>query len=731
MSEHTKNRVLHASPRARGSAAVAVALALLAVTGRRLAVAVQRRSRPPTRRRAPSRSRSRRRTPTLKAALAARTDEVDDLTARRQKAAAERAAGAASGQGEGGRREGGRRGRAAQQKAAAERAAAAEAGRRTAAAARSTAAARGQAKADAEKAAAAATGRPRPPQARAAAAEARPPGRSARGRRPRRPSRAAGRRQARPRPRCRELLRARPSASSGCTPPQSPFNWAEFDDVSRPVGVAARRSPATSRAGTGRSGPTRSTRSWQKGMLPLLTWESRPLQGGERPGRRPELLAAQDHRRRSTTTTCTSTREDVVSLGLPMAIRLDHEMNGSWYPWGERQLGRQLAQRQRQGRLREDVAPRARHLRGRGRQRSTSSGSGRRTSSTRCRTGPRTRPGTCASLYPGDDYVDWVGLSGYYRPPFKADQTPTFSYTYDRSLDQLRSITEQADPPRGDRRLGGRAGKSPPGSPTCSTALAKPENADVIGFAWFNHTVTTISGGQRVTNDWRITSRRDSLQAFVDGITNPAAGFVDGPVPVATLAAPRRRAGASAPTSDARPRHRNARHRHPTPDTHPDPDPAPTDPDADPRAHPEPDDHPGAVMKTPRVDDDRRPTRPSVARSTPTAPRRGSRCSAPATSAPPTPWPWPSWAWRWSASTPTRTRSRCSPPARCRSTSPGCPSSSPSSWPPGGCGSPPTWPRRSAGPTCTSSASAPRSPRPATPPTCATSRRRRRPSRGT
>ncbi len=63
------------------------------------------------------------------------------------------------------------------------------------------------------------------------------------------------------------------------------------------------------------------------------------------------------------------------------------------------------------------------------------------------------------------------------------------------------------------------------------SALTEPQYADVIGFAWFHYSVTTIVSGERVTNDWRVTSRDDSLQAFVTGLTNPAAGFVSGSTP--------------------------------------------------------------------------------------------------------------------------------------------------------------------------------------------------------
>jgi hypothetical protein len=112
----------------------------------------------------------------------------------------------------------------------------------------------------------------------------------------------------------------------------------------------------------------------------------------------------------------------------------------------------------------------------------------------------------------------------YFRPPYKNDQTPTFAYTFDRSLDQLRSITAK---PIFLAEIGASeiGGSKPAWIADLFDALARPENADVRGFSWFNHTVTSTSRGEVVTNDWRIESRADSLQAFADGLNDPSAGF--------------------------------------------------------------------------------------------------------------------------------------------------------------------------------------------------------------
>ena len=128
------------------------------------------------------------------------------------------------------------------------------------------------------------------------------------------------------------------------------------------------------------------------------------------------------------------------------------------------------------------------------------------------------------SLYPGDAYVDWVGLSGYYRPPYREDQTPTFDYTFGRSLDQLRTIT---DKPILLAEIGASesGGDKPAWVTDLFDAFTRPENDDIVGLVWFNLPVTTILDGEPFTNDWRITSRPSALQAFVDGISDPAARF--------------------------------------------------------------------------------------------------------------------------------------------------------------------------------------------------------------
>jgi hypothetical protein len=581
MREHTKNRILHASLRAR-IAAAAVALSLLLVTA-----VVWLSPSNGTATASPAKSAEQialeKENAELQAALAARTDEVDNLTSSQAKAAAERAAGAERG-----------KAKAASEKAAAaatgkdkaatERAAAAAAGRQRAAAERAKAASWIRSKADAERAAAAAKGQAQGAELRAAAAE-----REAARVRAAAAAKPAATKPAAPAPAPAKPVVTKPSAPPlsdllypakrqfGLYTTQSPFNWAELDNVAATVGVA----PTIAGYFQGWDGPFRAdavTRSWQKGMLPLLTWESRPLKAANNQAEDadyslPKIIDGtyDDYLHQYA--------RDVVALGLPMAIRLDHEMNGSWYPWGERKFGGGALNGNRRG----DFVAMWRHVH----DIFEAEGANEfivwvwAPNIVNALPGyAKNSPAYMKSLYPGDDYVDWVGLSGYYRPPYKSDQTPTFSYTYDRSLDQLRSITSKPIllAEIGASEVGGQKKQW---VADLFTALAKPENADIIGFAWFHHTVTTISQGERVTNDWRITSRGDSLRAFVAGITNPAAGFVDGPDPAAAaLAAPAPEVATPTPTPTPEPTATL------TPTPTPQPTPEPTTPAPTPTPEP-------------------------------------------------------------------------------------------------------------------------------------------------
>jgi hypothetical protein len=348
---------------------------------------------------------------------------------------------------------------------------------------------------------------------------------------------------------------------------QAPFNWATFDDAANEVG---RQQSMVGFFGGWDEGYRANavTRAWQRGMLPMLTWESRPIASGndvvdEPDYTLPKIIAGDFD------AYLTQYAKDIASTGLPLAIRLDHEMNGVWYPWAEQTGSGAPINGNNVG----DYVKMWQHVH----DVFEANGANQYViwvwAPNIVNNLPAANQSTdfLRSLYPGDAYVDWVGVSGYQRPPYKADNNATFSYTFDRTLNQLREITDK-------KILLAEVGASEVGGtkPAWVTSFFEGfdpgRNDDVIGFAWFNLAVTTYVDGQLATNDWRVDSRANSLAAFRTGLAGTARNF-GGPVlataPAATAAAPAAEepaAAAAAPAPTATP----------TPTASPAPSAAPT-----------------------------------------------------------------------------------------------------------------------------------------------------------
>ncbi|GAA0434600.1 glycoside hydrolase family 26 protein [Leifsonia naganoensis] len=307
---------------------------------------------------------------------------------------------------------------------------------------------------------------------------------------------------------------------------QAPFNWATFDATSAKVGVA----PNLVGYFSGWDETFRAnavTRAWAQGRMPMMTWESRPINAGNDSNVAPEYslpkiiggdFDAYLHQY----------AKDIVATGLPLAIRLDHEMNGIWYPWSETDgQGKSI-----NGNSAGDYVKMWRHVHDIFQQEGANSLVIWVWAPNIVNNLPATHKvdGYLEGLYPGDDYVDWVGLSGYLRPPYKSDNDFSFDYTFKPSLDKLRSITKK---PIILAEVG--ASETGGGKPQWVTsffeALGRPENDDIIGFSWFNLAITTYVEGVRATNDWRIDSRADTLSAFIAGLTRPEDRFTLTPAP--------------------------------------------------------------------------------------------------------------------------------------------------------------------------------------------------------
>ncbi|WP_345764553.1 glycoside hydrolase family 26 protein [Diaminobutyricibacter sp. McL0608] len=309
---------------------------------------------------------------------------------------------------------------------------------------------------------------------------------------------------------------------------QAPFNWATFDSTSAKIGVQ----PNLVGYFSGWDENYRAnavTRAWAQGRLPMMTWESRPISAGNNSNSAPDYSLPKiigDPAKGIPGTFDTYLHQyakAIVATGLPLAIRLDHEMNGTWYPWSELNGSNKAINGNRVG----DYVKMWRHVHDIFQQEGANAlviWVWAPNIVNNLQPSSHASQQYLASLYPGDAYVDWVGLSGYLRPPYRAGNNFTFGYTFDTSLGQLRALTKK---PIILAEVGASEtdGHKPTWVKSFFDGFADPKNSDVIGFSWFNLAITSYVGGERSTNDWRIDSRSDSLQAFITGLTRPEDDF--------------------------------------------------------------------------------------------------------------------------------------------------------------------------------------------------------------
>jgi hypothetical protein len=209
--------------------------------------------------------------------------------------------------------------------------------------------------------------------------------------------------------------------------------------------------------------------------------------------------------------------EAAKAWGHPFFLRFDWEMNGSWFPWSEGANGNQPGEYVAAWRHVHDVFAAA------------------GTDNVTWVWCPNVDPDgilqDLASVYPGDEYVDWTGLDGYNwgLNPAKPDRW--------RSFDELYSSTYQriADALAPDKPLLiGEMGSTEDGGSKAAwieeALTAIPTRYPKIrGMLWFD----TYDDGM----DWPIETSATSAGAFAEAIQSPAyvdegdPGAGEGPIP--------------------------------------------------------------------------------------------------------------------------------------------------------------------------------------------------------
>src|SRR5215218_7017581 len=207
------------------------------------------------------------------------------------------------------------------------------------------------------------------------------------------------------------------------------------------------------------------------GRLPMMTWEPwNHTTPSANPYSLPAIAAGEFDAYLS------AQGKALAAVGAPVAVRFGHEMNGSWYPWGQGVDGNTA----------EDYVAAYRHVH------DVIAAAG--ASNVVWVWSPITvisRPDVpLAPLYPGDDYVDWVGLSVYFSASistYAADVPPTL-----RQLDQFASakpiyVAETSVLPGPNR---------PAMIRDLITGLLTIPN--LVGLTWFNH---DTNHDYRIDND--------------------------------------------------------------------------------------------------------------------------------------------------------------------------------------------------------------------------------------
>jgi hypothetical protein len=213
---------------------------------------------------------------------------------------------------------------------------------------------------------------------------------------------------------------------------------------------------------------------WRGGQLPYIAWE--PY--------RATLAQIADG---SQDAYITETAQTLRALNVPVAMSLGHEMNGGWYPWG---TGHSDAR---------DFVRAWRHVHDLFQDQGVS------TviwvwSPNIINPVPKVR---LKPYYPGDGYVDWVGVVGYYALTGAQDFDQLFGPTFR----EVRTFTER---PFLLAETGAQPSPRKAGQITelLRTVARRP---DVVGFIWFDLDKET---------DWRVDSSPAALAAFRAGARN-------------------------------------------------------------------------------------------------------------------------------------------------------------------------------------------------------------------
>jgi len=273
----------------------------------------------------------------------------------------------------------------------------------------------------------------------------------------------------------------------GLSTPQAPWSDSEIDGIADKAGVRPDLLEYFVNW-TEDFRPQAVVKSYQQGAVPAITWEPwAGLQHGTSQRDYALQRIIDGHFDGYITRFATAVRDQK----WPIVLRFGHEMNGDWYPWSESKSGNHKGQYVKAWRHVHDIFTTV------------------HADNVIWVWSPNIiRPVPSVSLrplYPGDKYVDWIGMVGY-----AADEESTATQTFQPTIDRLRTFTHK-------KILITETGAGPgTNQAPWTTDLFRwlRGRDDVVGFVWFEYNKESTG-----TKDWRFTVNQNTLDAFRSGIT--------------------------------------------------------------------------------------------------------------------------------------------------------------------------------------------------------------------
>jgi hypothetical protein len=278
----------------------------------------------------------------------------------------------------------------------------------------------------------------------------------------------------------------------GVHTPEAPYAMHEIDAFT----AAAQKAPNTVLFFTNfsREFPVDAVNNaWNAGMLPMVTFE--PIVDDSTSGQ-PLLRDITNGEWDEYFTTWATA---VKANEKPIALRFAQEMNGNWYSWSDGRFGNANGDFVKAWRHIHDLFDEA--------------GADNVIwvwSVNRINTLPDK---TLARVYPGDDYVDWVGVSGYYRD---ANTPPTFENTFAATLEELKRVAPTKPVMLTEVGAGTTEENRVAWMQDFFANLL--QHQEIIGFNWFND---FKSGG-----DWQIQFSAMTTATFAAGVADSRYGEV-------------------------------------------------------------------------------------------------------------------------------------------------------------------------------------------------------------